>query len=59
MQGVAPLKDEKGVTIVNAFQKILDNSTKLHSMRKTNKIWVEKGKLVFVLDTSYTLQVIC
>ena len=59
MQGVALLKDEKGVTIVNAFQKILDNSTKLHSMRKTNKIWVDKGKLVFVLDTSYTLQVIC
>ena len=43
MQGVAPLKDEKGVTIVNAFQKILDNSTKLHSMRKTNKIWVDNG----------------
>ena len=33
-----PLKDRKGVTIVNAFQKILDNST-----RKPNKIWVDKG----------------
>ena len=32
-----PLKDRKGVTIVNAFQKILDNST-----RKPNKIWVDK-----------------
>ena len=35
---VAPLKDKKGITIVNAFQKILDNS-----MRKPNKIWVDKG----------------
>ena len=33
-----PLKDRKGMTIVNAFQKILDNST-----RKPNKIWVDKG----------------
>ena len=35
---VAPLKDKKGVTISNVFQKILDNST-----RKPNKIWVDKG----------------
>ena len=35
---VVPLKDEKGITIVNAFQKILDDST-----RKPNKIWVDKG----------------
>ena len=40
---VAPLKDEKGITIINAFQKILDNSTKLQSTRKTNKIWVHNG----------------
>ena len=33
---VVPLKDKKGVTITNAFQKIL-NSTK----RKSNKIWVD------------------
>ena len=32
------LKDKKGVTIVNAFQKVLDIST-----RKPNKIWVDKG----------------
>ena len=31
------LKDEKGITIVNVFQNILDNST-----RKPNKIWVDK-----------------
>ena len=35
---VVPLKNKKGISIVNAFQKILDNS-----MRKPNKIWVDKG----------------
>ena len=35
---VVPLKDKKGVSIVNAFQKILDDLT-----GKPNKIWVEKG----------------
>ena len=35
---VVPLKDEKGVGIVNAFQKIIDRSE-----RKPNKIWVDKG----------------
>ena len=34
---VVPLKDKKGVTIVGAFQKVLDKST-----RKPNKIWVDK-----------------
>ena len=35
---VVLLKDKKGITIVNAFQKILDNWT-----RKPKKIWVDKG----------------
>ena len=35
---VVPLKDKKGVSIVNSFQKILKNSN-----RKLNKIWVDKG----------------
>ena len=35
---VVPLKDKKGISIVNAFQKILDDSN-----RKPNKIWVDKG----------------
>ena len=35
---VIPLKDKKGTSIVNAFQKILDISK-----RKPNKIWVDKG----------------
>ena len=33
-----PLKDKKGVSIVNAFQSILKKSN-----RKPNKIWVDKG----------------
>ena len=35
---VVPLKDEKGISIVNAFQSILKDSN-----RKPNKIWVDKG----------------
>ena len=46
---VVPLKDKKGISIVNAFQKILDNSAELRSMElcsehKPNKIWVDKGR---------------
>ena len=35
---VVPLKDKKGISIVDAFQKILDDSN-----RKLNRIWVDKG----------------
>ena len=35
---VIPVKDKKGTTITNAFQKILDESN-----HKPNKIWVDKG----------------
>ena len=35
---VVPLKDKKGFSIVNVFQKILGDSN-----RKPNKIWVDKG----------------
>ena len=35
---VVPLKDKKCVTIIGAFQKVLDKSTP-----KRNKIWVDKG----------------
>ena len=34
---VVPLKDKKGISIVNAFQSILNKSK-----RKPNKIWVDK-----------------
>ena len=33
-----PLKDKKGVSVINAFQKILNDSA-----RKPEKIWIEKG----------------
>ena len=35
---VAPLKDKKGISIVNAFNKIIKQSN-----RKPNKIWVDPG----------------
>ena len=35
---VVPLKDEKGVSIVNAFKKMIKQSE-----RKPNKIWVDQG----------------
>ena len=34
---VIPLKDKKGISIVNAFQKIISKG------RKPNKIWVDQG----------------
>ena len=34
---VIPLKDKKGVSIVNTFQKIISK------VRKPNKIWVNQG----------------
>ena len=37
-----PLKDKKGVSIVNAFQKFLKQSN-----RKPNKIWVDKGSAFY------------
>ena len=39
---VIPLKDKKGITIVNASQKILNDSK-----RKLNKIWVDKGSEIY------------
>ena len=34
---VVPLKDKNGVSIVNAFQKIISKG------RKPNKVWVDQG----------------
>ena len=34
---VVPLKDKRGITIVNAFQKIISKG------RKPYKIWVDQG----------------
>ena len=44
---VVPLKDKKGVSIVDVFQKILDELN-----RKPNKIWVHKGSEFY--NTSFT-----
>ena len=42
---VVPLKDKKGVSIINAFQKILKESNK-----NPNNIWVEKElNLIIIL----------
>ena len=35
---VIPLKNKKGITVTNVFQRILDESK-----HKPNKIWVDKG----------------
>ena len=43
---VVPIKDKKGVSIVDAFQKILHDSNRREAKskgRKPNKIWVDKG----------------
>ena len=34
---VVPLKNKRGISIVNVFQKIISKG------RKTNKIWVDQG----------------
>ena len=39
---VISLKDKKGITITNAFQKTLDKSN-----RKPNKMWVDKGSKLY------------
>ena len=35
---VVPLKDKKGLSMINVFQKILNDLN-----RKPNKIWIDKG----------------
>ena len=39
---VFPLKDKKAASIVDGFQKILDDPN-----RKPNKIWVDKGSEIY------------
>ena len=45
------IKDKKGTTINNAFQKILNESN-----RKPNKIWVDKGSEFYNRSTKSFLQ---
>ena len=44
------LKDKKGITITNAFQKFLDKSN-----CKQNKIWVNKGSEFYKRSTKSVL----
>ena len=39
--GCFPLKDKKGTSIVNAFQKMISKE------RKPNKIWVDQGSELY------------
>ena len=45
------MNDEKGITITDAFQKILDKSN-----RKTNKILVDKGSEFYNKSTKLWLE---
>ena len=40
---IVPLSNKKRVTIVNAFQSILDSSKKQNKNKQTNLIWVDQG----------------
>ena len=45
------LKDKKGVTIVNPFQEILDDSK-----RKPNKIWFDQGSEFYNRSMKFQLK---
>ena len=54
---VVPLKDKKGISIVNAFDKIIKQSK-----RKPNKIWVDQGGdfiIVFLKNGYQTIILLC
>ena len=42
---VIPLKDKKGITIVNAFQSILDRSKRKPSPNSPSKIWFKENHI--------------
>ena len=42
---VIPLKDKKGITIVNAFQSILDRSKRKPSPSSPSKIWFKENHI--------------
>ena len=51
---VVLLKDKKGVSIVNAFQKFLDSSK-----RKPNKIWADQGSEFYNNHFKKCLTLVC
>ena len=50
---VIPLKDKKGITITNAFQKIWDESN-----RKPNKICIDKGRKFTINQLNHGFKII-
>ena len=57
---VISLKDKKGVSIVNAFQKILDSSNRSEAKSKgckPNKIWVDQGSEFYNNSFKYFLKI--
>ena len=66
---VVPLKDKKGITISNAFQKFFDESNghvrsetlatrAKFEGRKPSKVWIKKGSEVYNRSSKSWLQVI-
>ena len=51
---VIPLKDKKGITSTNAFQKILEESN-----CKPRKIWVDEGSKFYNRSTKSWLEKKC
>ena len=49
---VIPLKDKKGITTTNVFQKILDEFN-----RKPNKIWVDKGCKFYIKSIKSLIEI--
>ena len=52
---VIPLKDKKGINIVNAFQKIINDSK-----RRANKIWVDRRSefIIILLKNGYRIMIL-
>ena len=48
---VIPIKDKKGTSIVNAFQRIISEG------RKPNKIWVDQGSEFYNNSLKYFLKI--
>ena len=56
---IVPLKDKKGTSIVNAFQKIISKGSQAESKgrRKPNKIWVDQGSEFYNNSFKYFLKI--
>ena len=54
---VIPIKDRKGTSVVNAFKKIISDSTEKYSNSKPNKIWVDQGSEFYNKSFKYFLKI--